>query len=311
MRLSGISHCKLLRDFGGYQAAVRAAGLEPHDAPLRIDSAVLLEDWGRVARETGRIPTREEYDRMGRYATGSLEHRFERWSRVHACFLEHVEATGASPKWADVVESIRNGPVPKRGGGKSWLTRAAARSTQNALAENAEQDDPSTSGFLPPPDPVLLPPPLAGMKCVTVTMLAVLFNPERVRNAPCVVLAPRVFRDRPVMGPPFSLPGLAHEPVNEMGVVFLFGMVAHRLGFMVESLQAGFPDCEAKREVEPGRWQRLRIEFEYESRKFREHRHDPAHCDLIVCWKHNWPGCPRHLEVLELSTLLQTAACSI
>jgi len=23
--------------------------------------------------------------------------------------------------------------------------------------------------------------------------------------------------------------------------------------------------------------------------------------DVIVCWKHNWPGCP--LEVLELSTM--------
>jgi hypothetical protein len=26
--------------------------------------------------------------------------------------------------------------------------------------------------------------------------------------------------------------------------------------------------------------------------------HDPAKCDIIVCWEHNWPECP--LEVIEL-----------
>jgi hypothetical protein len=303
MRMSGIHPCRLQRHFGSYRAAVNAAGLEPHAAPVRIDSAAMLEDWGRVARKKGRIPTREEYDRMGRYATASLEHRFERWSRMHLSFLEHVEAAGMVGKWADVVESIRNGPVPRRGGGKSWLRRAAY--TQHAAQESSNLSD----VVLPPVDPASLPPPVAGMKRVTVKMLAVLFHPTRAGNGTRVLLAtralpPRVLHDRPIMGPPFSLPGMANEPVNEMGVVFLFGMVAHRLGFSVESLQPGFPDCEAKREVEPGRWQRLRIEFEYESRKFREHGHDAAQCDLIVCWKHNWPRCPPSLEVLELSALM-------
>ncbi len=70
---------------------------------------------------------------------------------------------------------------------------------------------------------------------------------------------------------------------------------------MVMRLQAEFPDCEAMREVEPGRWQRVRIEFEYESRNFLAHMHPVAGCDLIVCWNHNWKDCP--LEVLELRTL--------
>jgi hypothetical protein len=34
--------------------------------------------------------------------------------------------------------------------------------------------------------------------------------------------------------------------VNEQGVVFLFGMVAKELGYMVEVVQTGYPDCEAK-----------------------------------------------------------------
>jgi hypothetical protein len=46
------------------------------------------------------------------------------------------------------------------------------------------------------------------------------------------------------------------------------------------------------------RWESVRIEFEYRSRNFHEHGHDPAGCDVVVCWEHDWPGCP--VEVLEL-----------
>jgi hypothetical protein len=67
--------------------------------------------------------------------------------------------------------------------------------------------------------------------------------------------------------------------------------------------QAAFPDCEAMRRVEPGLWQRSRIEFEKESRNFLAHMHPASHCDLIVCWVHNWKECP--VEVLELSKLVK------
>jgi hypothetical protein len=107
-----------------------------------------------------------------------------------------------------------------------------------------------------------------------------------------------IMRDRPVYGRPLPWPELAHEPVNELGVVFVFGMMARRLGFIVHRLQAGFPDCIAMREVAPGLWQRVRIEFEFESRNFKKHKHRRDKCDVIVCWKHNWKDCP--LDVVEL-----------
>jgi hypothetical protein len=107
-----------------------------------------------------------------------------------------------------------------------------------------------------------------------------------------------ILRDRPVYGRPLPWPELAHEPVNELGVVFVFGMMARRLGFVVHRLQAEFPDCIAMREVAPGMWQRVRIEFEFESRNFRKHKHRSDRCDVIVCWKHNWKECP--LDVVEL-----------
>jgi hypothetical protein len=110
-----------------------------------------------------------------------------------------------------------------------------------------------------------------------------------------------VFANRPVYGTPMNTCPMGHAPTNEMGVVFLFGVMARDLGYIVTLLQSQFPDCEALRRMTPDKWQRLRIEFEFESRNFLTHGHDVNGCDMIVCWKHNWPECP--LEVVELSKL--------
>src|SRR5439155_22607106 len=45
---------------------------------------------------------------------------------------------------------------------------------------------------------------------------------------------------------------------------------------------------------------RVAIEFEYRSRDFRTHKHDPRGCNVIVCWEHNWLLAPPKLEVIEL-----------
>lgn len=115
-----------------------------------------------------------------------------------------------------------------------------------------------------------------------------------------------VWRDRPIYGAPLPLPELVHEPVNESGVIYAFGILARRLGFAVHRIQNAFPDCEAMREVAKGQWQPVRIEFEFESRNFLLHKHDPKGCDLIVCWVHNWPECP--MEVIELSKVARSFA---
>jgi hypothetical protein len=108
-----------------------------------------------------------------------------------------------------------------------------------------------------------------------------------------------------IYGNPIDFRGLRHEPINENGVIFIFGMVAKELGYYVESVQAGFPDCEAKRQIAAGKWQRVRIEFEYESRNFKDHGHSPEGCDIIVCWRHNWSDCPKTIEVLELNRVIR------
>jgi hypothetical protein len=115
-------------------------------------------------------------------------------------------------------------------------------------------------------------------------------------------IKPHMVMDQPMYGAPLSPVPLTCAPINENGVIFLFGAVARQLGFAATSVQAGFPDCEALRQVEKDRWQKVRIEIEYESRNFSVHRHNPKNCDLIVCWRHNWEECP--LEVIELKTIV-------
>jgi hypothetical protein len=264
---------------------VRAAGLEPAPTgpPRIIQNQDLLEDWGRVARELKRMPTRPEYKRAGLYAHRCLIDRFQRWGLMPAAFIE-AEAKGAlRGEWKDVVEMIGSGPELTRA---RWARRFMVAARKSARAPSV------LMGPLKPG----LPPPLAGMKCVTATMLAVLVASTVLGGG----FLRRVLPDRPLLGAPMHTAGLAHEPVNEMGVSMLFAMMARDLGFIIESAQAPFPDCRAKMEVMPGRWQDVRIEFEKDSRSFADHGHDPKGCDMIVCWRHNWKACPKEMMVLEL-----------
>ncbi len=103
--------------------------------------------------------------------------------------------------------------------------------------------------------------------------------------------------DRSIVGDLVNFRGLVYAPVNESGVVFLFGKVAGDLNMYVEEIKTGFPDCIARRFTGKG-WERVRVEFEFKSSGFRVHGHDAKECDIIVCWEHDWATCP--LEVIEL-----------
>ena len=102
----------------------------------------------------------------------------------------------------------------------------------------------------------------------------------------------------PLCGVPLDFGVFRYAPTTEAGVILLFGTMAKRLGFLIETVHPAFPDCKAVRQAGPEVWESVHIEFEYQSRNFRAHGHDPEGCDLIVCWEHDWPECP--VEVLAL-----------
>lgn len=106
-------------------------------------------------------------------------------------------------------------------------------------------------------------------------------------------------KDQSIVGDLINFRGLVYAPLNENGVIFLFGKVAADLNMYVEEIKPGFPDCIARRFTGKG-WERVSVEFEFNSKSFRVHEHDPEGCDLIVCWNHDWAECP--LEVIELKS---------
>ena len=114
------------------------------------------------------------------------------------------------------------------------------------------------------------------------------------------------------VGSPINFRGFIYSPINEQGVVYLFGLVSEDLNIRVESVQQGYPDCTAIRYLGRGRWERVRIEFEYRSSNFIMHNHDPKNCDIIVCWEDNLAEVDReklkkeNVEVIELKSQKDT-----
>jgi hypothetical protein len=92
---------------------------------------------------------------------------------------------------------------------------------------------------------------------------------------------------------------MLYAPENELGVVFLFAHLAKRWRLRIEEIQAKYPDCIAYQKIQ-GKEKKIRIEFEFKSKNFANHGHDPKKCDWIVCWEHNWTEAPNHLNIIEL-----------
>lgn len=109
------------------------------------------------------------------------------------------------------------------------------------------------------------------------------------------------------VGPKINLDGLTYAPINEQGVVLLFGMICKKLGFSVETIRQAYPDAiviDYRTSGRGGRGLRKSIEFEYSSSSFGRQKHNPADCDIVVCWEHDWEGAPEKLEIIELSSVI-------
>jgi hypothetical protein len=293
-RLARISEKRVCNRFGSLGQAIRDAGLEPRGPGYEIKTEALLNDWAAVARKMGKLPTKDQYTAKGTYSTVPFEKRWKRWPAVAEVFYRYAAEKGTQAEWADVLAMIdarrpliagrdedgQSGRPKPRGrppkAGNTLETHASQGARRLGHPQNMER----------------------GSASVEIRDVERLISGEAACRRPLIP-------GRAVYGDPMFLPGMAHEPVNELGVVFIFGMLAYRLGFVVERMQPFFPDCEALRQIQPGRWQRVGIEFEYESRNFLKHEHAVEGCDLIVCWVHNWRECPKTIEVIELKKVLR------
>jgi hypothetical protein len=276
------------------------------------DKRQIVSSIEKIARKLGRAPSRPEFHSHSGISAHLVLQYFRTWSEaIRAAGLRpytrnaKIRSRALLEDWGEAVRknqaifprhihrrlgNYHPGTLAKRFGG--WL--AVPEAFRNFAKGKPEWAD-----------VMALLPQCAARRPVRKAMR------QHPRSVPAPTVAARKtwharLRDRPIYGDPIPFQWLGHEPMNEQGVVFLFGMLAKELGYRVQNVQKGFPDCEALREIAPGRWQRVSIEFEFESRNFRDHRHPENGCDVIVCWKHNWEDCPAHLEVLELSRVIES-----
>ena len=270
----------------------------------RLSKKEIIAAHRKTARKLGRIPGLMEFCHLSGVGVCNLRREFGGYTQL----LEEagLEARGAGYRapmeelfagWAALARKLGKIPTSREFGAHSRYSSrplqarfGSWRNVPLGLLAYAEQNG------------------LAGeWKDVCETVRAQLKERpaaarKRAKAAAAFSSAPVLRKDRPVFGPALTPLAMAHAPTNEMGVLFLFGMLAAELGFIALRIQSEFPDCKAMRRVDAKRWQEVWIEFEFESRNFLAHMHRLDGCDLIVCWEHNWPDCP--LEVVELKQAL-------
>jgi hypothetical protein len=268
----------------------------------------ILDSIRAIARGLGRAPTRSEFVGLAEISEYSVSQCFSSWNDavrsagLHANTMNvRLEDNELLRDWGETVRTNRAIPARRayRRVGKydprTLERRFGPWSSLPAVFLNFAKDSPEWADVA-----ALLPARVLKQDHGPNDALASSILPKKTRHMP--------LRDRATYGNPTHFRGLRHEPVNEQGVVLLFGMLAKELGYVIEAVQTGFPDCEAKRRIAPERWQRVDIEFEFESRNFRDHGHPASGCDVIVCWRHNWDECPENIEVVELSSVIKSLA---
>lgn len=270
-RETGISERKMLALFGSYNNLIVEADLEPHIFPSRGQKihtdAELIKEVIRVCRIPHAKLSRLYFDQNSTVSSSACERRFGGWINTLKLVLEKLDLDSDKEIIQKIKEyteiNLQNTTIKKYKGNSIDTEVVNGGETINTEIISEKLNSASTDAEI------------------------------------------YEYDSSNIYGDFINFRGLQHAPVNEQGVVFLFGMICKELGYIVEIVRQGFPDCEAKRKIKnkPGKWQKVRIEFEFQSRTFKMHGHDPNICDVIVCWEHNWPDCP--IEVIELKNIIK------
>ena len=278
-QMAGAKKEHMRRLFGSYRELVQEAGFEALGPGYHLTVDQLLEDWAVVVRKLGKAPTVLQYDKAGKYSHRAFRVRWRSWQDVPAAMMEWARAKWPDRQWDDVIEIARKYVKERKAAGprKKKYNRLTSTGGAELAAVNGDE--------------------------LTSTHEEGLTTTQGNKTAGSRTNGNRKKPGEKVYGQPLVKQALATAPTNEAGVMCLFASLATALGFTMLHIQQAFPDCTAFRRGQDGLWRIVRIEFEFESRNFLAHGHDPRGCDLIVCWKHNWDSCP--VEVVELCGIVE------
>ncbi len=107
MRTGKVSGRQIVKHFGTYTRALRACNLERSTGGKKLPLEKLFLDWARVVRELKKIPSKADYEHLGKHSDTPLKSRFGSWSQVPRYLRRYMEEQGLTEEWKDVMELIR------------------------------------------------------------------------------------------------------------------------------------------------------------------------------------------------------------
>ncbi len=324
---------------GPWSRALKEAGLEPEDSTdingkrEPKDNDELLLELNRLYDIYGEPPTAALVESKGKYP---YQHYNARWKSLNEAFelarekfpkknnaTQKFEQNEATPEAGEIEQVPPREKLEKIKTDRSLVDEAVDFSDLGETEETVPSnlDDFSELGVYPPhlhdkekedeAEEVKVSPaateepidinraekmPKGGDKMT---------ESQKIKLIPQTIKPKIAKKKRKMLGEPIQFRGLKFAPLNEKGVAYLFGMISHELGFIIEGLGAESPDCEGKRclDTTNNQWEQVKIDFEYKSSDFEAHGHSENESDIIVCWIHDWNECP--LEVLELRSTIK------
>jgi len=105
----GIPRRNVLRVFGSYSQALRAAGMERNGPGRRLSADELFRDWAALVRSIGEIPRLTEYEAHSKYSSAPLVRRYRGWRNVVDSMVQYARENGLETEFADVLEIVQRG----------------------------------------------------------------------------------------------------------------------------------------------------------------------------------------------------------
>ncbi len=201
----------------------------------------IIQEIRRVAALVGKTSLKErEFNEFSRISGSTASYRFGSWNEaVKAAGLEPIDPvsviTGSQqiPDEDLLRELIRlynetgKNPTYRLLRAKGKFSEYPYKARWNTLAEAfqvAQKRSPDMTHAFPST------PKGEHPHSTTVQLVPPTIKPKTPR------------KERVVFGEPIDFRGLRFAPVNEQGVVYLFGMISHELGYLIESVRTAYPD---------------------------------------------------------------------
>lgn len=328
---------------GSWNRALKEAGLHSEDSAEfksgqtpKNDDELLLELL-RIHQETGETPTKALIDSKSKF---EYRHYGARWKSLGEAFMLARDRFPPKPRTmtsassSSLVSSASSSSSPSSSSSSSSSLAAieeepldlsgltvehgridktvpsmpADFSDLGIYADHLEEDEKTHVPDKIKVRPSIVEIPIAPVEVEDSSEFSgggeKMIDKQQIKLIPQTI-KPKTTKKKPgFLGEPVHFRGLKFAPANEKGVAYLFGMIAHELGFAVEAFRTESPEWEGKRclDTDNNTWEQVKIDFEFKSSDFK--KYDPAEndSDLIVCWNHDWEECP--IEVLELKSVI-------